>query len=137
MIEPETVLNGTIWEARHPLCWQALIQWINEDQWLILAVPDKAIHGGTCMIAFSHGTIIKTKREVIKLLNEWKAEQIHGATLRMVTPNTEHKFELLPNHIARCMKCGYEQYSALPTPNEPCPNHITQTLEADAKARNQ
>jgi len=66
-------LNGTVWLAKWPLCHLVIVQWIEADKWLLLSDPEHSAHGGTCMLAMSHGPVIKTHEQIAALLDKWEA----------------------------------------------------------------
>lgn len=46
------IRNGQVWENPGSKL-RAVTQWLDGDHWLLLGVPMKGIHGGTCMIPMS------------------------------------------------------------------------------------
>lgn len=83
-INPHDVMNGTIWKAEWPACWDVVVQWVDGDKWIVLTVPYKSIFGGTAMQAVDHGSIIKTHAEVCDLLQRWKATRMLNYRLECV-----------------------------------------------------
>lgn len=55
-IYPDDIKNGSIWHADHPWCFRLIAQWIEGDQWMLLSEPEKASHGGSCMIALANAS---------------------------------------------------------------------------------
>jgi len=49
----DSLNNGEVWEVG---VLRAVTQWITGDTWILLGVPDKAVHGGTCMVAHTDKT---------------------------------------------------------------------------------
>lgn len=55
------VRNGEVW--RSPSHMLAIIQYLKDDQWMLLSTPSKAMHGGSCMMGHSEedGTMFYTQ----------------------------------------------------------------------------
>lgn len=64
--------NGEVWQNTGS-CIQAVTQWIDRDQWCLLGAPDKAVHGGTCMMICSGrgGQMFYTRTELEQRLVEF------------------------------------------------------------------
>lgn len=96
-INRSLVVNGSVWRAAWPLCLEVVVQWVTQDQWLVLASPDKSPSGGTAMCAVDHGSpVIKTFEQVIELLERWKAEK-RPNHLAMISTDRVREYPILPN----------------------------------------
>ena len=75
--QPE-VVNGQIWQS--PTYMRARAQWITQDQWILLSLPEPASHGGTCCIAHS-------SPEGIIVTQEQLAGRLQRDGWRLLSPN--------------------------------------------------
>lgn len=77
------IQNGEVWEANWPMCWRGVVQWVGPgDVWCLLSVPEKGVHGGTCMMIHHgpDGKAFYAQAELAERLQEnWR--KLDGAQL--------------------------------------------------------
>jgi hypothetical protein len=72
--------NGEVWATA--MFHRAITQWIDGDQWVLLGVPDRASHGGTCMVCFSEpgtGAVIQAGKELEARLKLYNWARVSGS----------------------------------------------------------
>jgi len=87
-VETETLgtqmfANGQIWKT--PMCHMAITQWIGNDQWMLLGVPQPSRFGGTCMVPYTQesGRVIYSTAELEERLKKNKWERCPSAQVEL------------------------------------------------------
>lgn len=83
---------GQIWRQLDFPCFDVVVQWVKGDKFGLLSSPQKATHGGTCMIFHTDedGTWLWTREELAARMDRLHYSLAEGARLEVVTLPAEY-----------------------------------------------